>query len=163
MTDSTPGAVIYYTTNGTQPTTQSAVYSSPLQIGATTTINAIAVASGYAVSPTTSGTYAITSNGVGSAAVSLASVYNAVGIVADGTTFTGGGFDGDGDALSATALGTSFSWAGSTFTFGAAGTPNIVSGGATVALPAQYDAAVNVVASAVNGNQANQSLSLIHI
>ncbi|MGA9025930.1 MAG: chitobiase/beta-hexosaminidase C-terminal domain-containing protein [Steroidobacteraceae bacterium] len=157
LTDSTPGAVIYYTTNGTQPTTQSAVYGSPLQIGATTTINAIAVASGYAVSPTTSGTYAITSNGVGSAAVSLASVYNAVGIVADGTTFTGGGFDGDGDALSATALGTSFSWAGSTFTFGAAGTPNIVSGGATVALPAQYDAAVNVVASAVNGNQANQS------
>ena len=49
LSDTTPGALIYYTLNGTTPTTSSAQYSpgTPLQISATTTVEAIAVASGY--------------------------------------------------------------------------------------------------------------------
>ena len=46
VSDSTPGAIIYYTTNGSTPTTSSPVYSGPITLTATTTINAIATASG---------------------------------------------------------------------------------------------------------------------
>ncbi len=65
LSDSTPGAVIYYTTNGTIPTTSSAKYTpgTPLQVSSTTTIEAIAVASGYGNSAVTSGTYTITCRG----------------------------------------------------------------------------------------------------
>ncbi len=47
LSDSTAGAVIYYTTNGSTPTTSSAVYSGAIPVGmGTTTIEAMAVASG---------------------------------------------------------------------------------------------------------------------
>jgi glucosylceramidase len=61
LIDSTPGASIYYTTNGTTPTASSILYSVslPIQVSATTTIQAIAVASGYNVSTVASGTYTI--------------------------------------------------------------------------------------------------------
>jgi hypothetical protein len=53
----TPGAVIYYTTNGTTPTTNSPVYSTPVPVNATTTIEAIAVATGFNNSAIAAGTY----------------------------------------------------------------------------------------------------------
>ena len=46
LTSATQGATIYYTTNGTVPTTSSQVYSSPLNINTTTKISAYAVAAG---------------------------------------------------------------------------------------------------------------------
>ena len=61
ISDSTPGAVIYYTTNGTAPTTSSAVYSSAITVGANTTLKAIAVAPGFAQSPVASAAYVIQS------------------------------------------------------------------------------------------------------
>ena len=63
ISDSTMGATIYYTTNGSTPTAQSAVYSGPIQIPATpavTTIKAIAAATGYTNSMVASATYTIT-------------------------------------------------------------------------------------------------------
>ncbi|HTJ29914.1 MAG TPA: chitobiase/beta-hexosaminidase C-terminal domain-containing protein, partial [Acidobacteriaceae bacterium] len=48
MTDATPGAIIYYTTNGTTPTTASTKYSVAFHVYTAATIQAIAVAPGYA-------------------------------------------------------------------------------------------------------------------
>jgi hypothetical protein len=57
LSDTTPGAVIYYTTNGTAPTIESPVYSGSFQVSATTTVQALAVASGYNNSAIAAGTY----------------------------------------------------------------------------------------------------------
>ena len=57
LSDTTPGAVIHYTTNGVTPTTLSPVYSTPIPVSASTTIQAIAVASGSNNSPIAAGTY----------------------------------------------------------------------------------------------------------
>ena len=61
LSDATTGAAIYYTTNGTMPTTASTLYSAstPIAVSSTTTINAIAIASGYLNSPAATGTYTI--------------------------------------------------------------------------------------------------------
>jgi hypothetical protein len=47
ISDSTSGATIYYTTNGTTPTTASPVYSKAFTVSSTTTVEAMAAASGY--------------------------------------------------------------------------------------------------------------------
>jgi hypothetical protein len=57
MTDSTSGATIYYTTDGTTPTTSSSKYTGAITVSATETINAIASASNYLTSPVASATY----------------------------------------------------------------------------------------------------------
>jgi len=59
VSDATSGAVIYYTVNGTTPTTASAVYRSPIAIGNSATLNAIAVATGHTASSVTSATYTL--------------------------------------------------------------------------------------------------------
>lgn len=62
ISDTTPAATIYYTTDGTTPTTDSAVYSTPIPVNATETIEAIAVASGYSNSAVASALYTINLN-----------------------------------------------------------------------------------------------------
>ena len=59
LTDATKGAVIYYTTNGTTPSTSSTKYTAAINVSSTTTIEAIAVAAGYLNSIVASGTYTI--------------------------------------------------------------------------------------------------------
>jgi len=61
ITDSTPGATIYYTTDGSVPTTASSsiVSGSSVFISQSGTLNAKAQAPGYALSPMASGTYQI--------------------------------------------------------------------------------------------------------
>ena len=62
ITTSTTGATIYYTTNGSTPTCSSTTYSSPIAVFSTTTILAIACASGYSNSSVTNGLYTITAS-----------------------------------------------------------------------------------------------------
>jgi len=57
MTDSTAGAVIHFTTNGTTPTAASPSYTGPLTVTATETIRAIVVAAGHLDSNITTNTY----------------------------------------------------------------------------------------------------------
>jgi hypothetical protein len=59
ISDATSDATIYYTTNGTTPTASSSVYSAPLSVSSTETIEAIATASGYSPSAAASATYTI--------------------------------------------------------------------------------------------------------
>lgn len=65
ITDTTSGATIYYTTDGSVPSTKSAVYSKTISVTGTMTINAIAIAPGSTQSSEASGYYKISSSGGG--------------------------------------------------------------------------------------------------
>jgi len=83
LSDSTPGATMYYTSNGTTPTTSSPVYSGPISVTATTTIEAMAAAAGYNNSTVASGTYAITS---GNPSVNFAGGFTSSGLTFNGSS-----------------------------------------------------------------------------
>jgi Chitobiase/beta-hexosaminidase C-terminal domain len=59
ITDATKGAAIYYTLNGATPTDKSARYSAPFPLSRTTTVEAIAIAPGYANSQVATAKYTI--------------------------------------------------------------------------------------------------------
>jgi hypothetical protein len=63
LTDDTSGAVIYYTTDSTTPTHSSAIYSSPIAVSSTTTIQAVASSAGLNDSAVVTGIFTITANG----------------------------------------------------------------------------------------------------
>lgn len=60
ISDSTPGTAIYYTANGTTPTSGSTAYSGPIDVASTETILAIAIATGYQNSAVSQATHTIT-------------------------------------------------------------------------------------------------------
>ena len=57
LSDSTPGVNLYYTTNGSIPTTASTLYTGPIAVTSTTTIKAIAAGNGYGSSSVAVATY----------------------------------------------------------------------------------------------------------
>jgi hypothetical protein len=90
--------------------------------------------------------------------VSLSSSFNREGLYSDGTAFaTNGGIDGLGSAYSATLLGSTQIWNGKTFNLGAANASNVVSAaGQQITLTAGKFSSLQMLATAVNGNQAAQ-------
>ncbi len=88
--------------------------------------------------------------------VNLAGSFNLAAMYTDGTAFGTGGFDGLGNAWSATLLG-SGSFMGFPFTVGA---PNVVN--ATIPLPPGQYSALLMVGAAVNGGQAAQSFTVTY-
>ena len=160
LTDATPGATIYYTTNGTAPTTASAVYTGGFTVSTTTTIEAIAVANGYSASPATGATYTITGQQAATS-VSLAADSTVYGIANNGSAVLDGGMDYAGHAYSANLLGNSVTWAGSTFLLGSSGSPSAVRMQVIPLPPGNY-ASLNMLATAVNGAQTNQVFTVTY-
>lgn len=65
LSTTTPGATIYYTTDGSTPTTGSTIYTGALTINQSVVLQAIATAPGYIDSGVSSATYIITTTGGG--------------------------------------------------------------------------------------------------
>ena len=59
ITDSTANAAVYYTTDGSAPTTSSTVYSSPIAVASTETLQAVAIATNVLTSAVASAAYTI--------------------------------------------------------------------------------------------------------
>lgn len=59
ISTTTPGATIYFTTDGSPPTTASPVYGGPVTVAASATLKAIATAPGYTTSPVGTASYVI--------------------------------------------------------------------------------------------------------
>ena len=163
LSDTTPGAVIYYTTDGTTPTTSSSVYTGPITIASTGPVQAIAAASGYVDSAVGAGVYIINSaGGTTPEGVDLTEAFNSSNIDAidiDGAFTTNGGIDGHGNALSANLLGSTVTWNGATYAIGIPGQADGVNG-AAIALPQGNFTNITLLAAAVNGNQAAQQFVL---
>ena len=91
--------------------------------------------------------------------VNLSSSYNRNGLTWGGTTITGGGIDGNNDALEGYY---NFAWQGATVPLGTVNALDVVSAqGQTITLPAGQYSDLTLFATAVNsGNQTNQQFTV---
>jgi hypothetical protein len=90
-------------------------------------------------------------------AVPAATAYNVFGIYTDGSTFPQtGGLDDDGNAYSATELGTSATWNGITYTFGPTNAEDAWQN-TIITLPAGQYSTLTFLGNAVNGNLPSQT------
>ncbi len=91
--------------------------------------------------------------------VSLSSEFDIHGIYVDGSTYTTGGLDGQGYSYSANLLTASRVFSGTLLKFGSANTPDAVEcSGQTITLPQGQFSSLVLLGTAVEGNQASQTL-----
>jgi hypothetical protein len=120
-------------------------------VAATATRTATATATARATATPT----ATTSGGSGTV---VALPYNVNAAYSDGTTFAAtGGIDGVGSAYSSTLLGGTFTWSGTSFTFGPANQLNGVRN-ATITLPGGQRTSLVLIGTGLNGDQASQTV-----
>jgi len=100
-------------------------------------------------------TLTVQSTSVSGVQVSLSSLYNRIGIVADGDSFATG-LDNNGFAYSSNLLGASQTYNNLSFTIGSPNVANVIAGGATIPLPAGSYSTLSLLGTGVNGQQANQ-------
>jgi hypothetical protein len=135
--------------------TSTATATSTTRPTATRTATATATARPTATTRATATATATAGTGT---VVSLASAFNVNAAYSDGTTFpSNGGIDRVGNAYSSTLLGSSTTWAGTRFNFGAANTLNGVRN-ATVVLPAGTFGTLKLLGTGVNGNQTGMTV-----
>jgi hypothetical protein len=90
--------------------------------------------------------------------VPLWSSYNRAGIFDNGTEYTTGGLDNDGNSFSGTLLGAGETWRNVPFIYGPVNAADVLSGSAqTIALPPGNFSSLAMLATAVNGTQSSQS------
>ncbi len=87
VSSTTGGATIYYTTDGSTPSTSSAVYSAPVNVSSSETLKAFAVKSGFFNSTVGSATYTISTGG----GISFGSGFTAGSMVLNGSAAITGG------------------------------------------------------------------------
>jgi Chitobiase/beta-hexosaminidase C-terminal domain len=85
ITDATSGSTIFYTVDGSQPTTSSPKYSGAFPVNTTTTVKAIATASGFTQSNTATSIISIQTGG-GSTSINFGSGFTAAGLQFNGRT-----------------------------------------------------------------------------
>lgn len=109
ISDATPNAAIYYTTDGSTPTANSIVYTGPIMVSSSETISAIAFASGYSASPVASASYTITQGGTSGGTSGGSTGGSTSGGSTGGTSggSTTGGSTGSGTTTGSTAGSTS--------------------------------------------------------
>ncbi len=90
ISSTTVGASIYYTTNGTTPTTSSALYSTPITVSLSETVQAIATAPGYLTSAVGSAVYVITPAVVNTTKVIFNQTNGYIGALSGGGAISGG-------------------------------------------------------------------------
>jgi hypothetical protein len=79
LSSATSGAAIYYTVDGSTPTTSSTLYTAPITVTSSTILKAITTAAGYTDSPSASATYIIGSDSTSSLIVTNTGDSNAIG------------------------------------------------------------------------------------
>jgi len=137
-------------------------YTDTTGVAGNTYYYVVKAANGSAISPASNATNATVANASAYTEVDLSGQYNLTGIVGDGTGFSGG-LDGQGNALSETEVGTTLSWNGVGFSLALTGSTNVIQAhGQSISLPSSSYSTVDVLATSVNGNQANQTFTITY-
>jgi len=156
-----PTGVVGSFSTGTTPSNATLTLAIPSTASIGTSTVTITGKSGSLTKTVTIG-LTVTASSNASAAVNMASFYNVMGVVTDGSTFlSGSGLDGGGRAYSSNLLGTLGTANGASFNFAAPNAPGAVSS-TTVPLPAGQYSSLKLLATAVNGNQTAQKFTVTY-